>query len=71
MKKYLIMLNGCDDTTYCEVELTKEQLDTFVQISKKINKKSEYICQPTISIYDKYKKNENGYYNEYLGEKLI
>lgn len=40
MNKYLITLNGCDDTTECEIELTKEQLETFMQIAKEINKKA-------------------------------
>ena len=29
MNKYLITLNGCDDTTYCELELTDEELNFF------------------------------------------
>lgn len=61
MKKYLITLNGCDDTTKCEIELTKNQLETFMQIAKEINKKSTYCCKPTISVYDNYEKEEDGY----------
>ena len=55
MNKYLITLNGCDDTTYCELELNDEELDFLVKISKEINKYSDYGCQPTISIYKDYK----------------
>lgn len=63
MKKYLITLNGCDDTTECEIELRKEQLEIFIQIAKEINKKSTYACKPNISIYDNYEKDDDGYFN--------
>lgn len=53
--KYLITLNGCDDTTYCELELDDKELEFLVRISKEINKWSRYKCQPTISIYKDYK----------------
>lgn len=55
MNKYLITLNGCDDTTECELELTDEELKFLIKISKEINKYSGYQCQPTISIYKDYK----------------
>lgn len=55
MNKYLITLNGCDDTTYCELELTDEELKFLVKISKEINKYSTYECEPSISIYKDYK----------------
>ena len=63
MNKYLITLNGCDDTTKCEIELTNEQFETFMQIAKKINKHSTYVCEPTISIYKIYKKDNDGMKN--------
>ena len=53
--KYLITLNGCDDTTYCELELSDKELEFLIRISKEINKWSSYQCQPTISIYKDYK----------------
>ena len=52
---YLITLNGCDDTTYCELELSDKELEFLIRISKEINKWSSYGCQPTISIYKDYK----------------
>ena len=70
MNKYLITLNGCDDTTECEIELTNEQFETFMQIAKKINKHSTYGCEPTISIYEKYKKDNDGYFH-YWNEESI
>lgn len=60
--KYLIMLVGCDDTTYYETDLTEEELKFLVKIAKEINKNSRYCCQPKICIYSGYTKNENGYY---------
>ena len=53
--KYLITLNGCDDTTYCELELNDKELNFLIKVSKEINKYSDYQCQPTISIYKNYK----------------
>ena len=58
MKKYLITLNGCDDTTYCELELNDNELEFLIKISKEINKYSYYQCQPTISIYEDYKNRD-------------
>jgi hypothetical protein len=55
MNKYLIALNGCDDTTCCELKLTDEELNFLVKISKEINKYSTYQCEPSISIYKDYK----------------
>ena len=54
--KYLITLNGCDDTTYCELELSNKELEFLIRMSKEINKCSDYGCQPTISVYKDYKK---------------
>ena len=70
MNKYLITLIGCDDTTECEIELTKQQLETFMQIAKKINEKSTYQCEPYISIFENYKKDDDGYL-QYWGEEYI
>ena len=71
MKKYLICLEGCDDTTKCEIELTKEEFDTFIKISKQINKKSTYQCKPHISIYEKWDKDEDGYISYYDYEDIL
>ena len=71
MNKYLITLNGCDDITKCEIELTKNQLEIFMQIAKEINKKSTSYCEPTISVYDTYKKEEDGYLSTYNCTDLL
>ena len=55
MNKYLITLNGCDDETYCELELNDKELEFLIKISKEINKYSTYQCEPSISIYKDYK----------------
>ena len=70
MKKYLITLNGCDDTTECEIELTNEQFEIFMQIAKEINKHSTYGCEPNISIYDNYEKDNDGYLH-YWDEECV
>lgn len=56
IKKYLIVLTGCDDETECEIELTEKEMQKFIEIAKKVNKKSTCGCQPTISVYDNYGK---------------
>ena len=61
MKKYLIALFGCDDTTKCEIELTENQLKDFIEIARQVNKKSTYQCEPSIGIFEKYSKDEDGY----------
>ena len=70
MKKYLITLNGCDDTTECEIELTENQVKDFMKIAKEINKKSTYRCEPDISIFEKYRKDEDGYFYYYDKENV-
>ncbi len=63
MKKYLIILNGCDDHTDCEIELSDEEIELFVKIAEKINKHSRYQCQPTISVYNDFERtDELGHY---------
>lgn len=63
MNKYLICLFGCDDTTKCEINLKKEEFDIFIKIAKQVNKKSTYQCEPSIGIFEKWSKDENGYIN--------
>ncbi len=50
MKKYRIENIGCDDTTYTEMLLTKEELETLVKFALENNKNSKYGCQPKITI---------------------
>lgn len=58
-----ITLNGCDDTIECEIELTNEQFEIFIQIAKETNKKSTYVCELSISVYEKYEKDDDGYFH--------
>ena len=65
--KYLICNNGCDDTTYTEIELTEEELQIIIRFAKENNKNSTYQCKPSIAIYGKYSINkdeddEDGYF---------
>ena len=60
MKKYLIENIGCDDTTRFEIELTDEELKTIIRFIKENNKASEYGCQPSIEIYDRYFYDDEG-----------
>lgn len=49
--KYYIENNGCDDTTSLTIDLTDKEVEVFIKICKKLNKKSRYHCQPTIALY--------------------
>ena len=60
--KILICNNGCDDTTYTELEVNKEELNTLVRFAKKNNENSSYGCMPKIEIYTEYKF-EDGFYH--------
>ena len=53
-KSYLIVSEGCDDSTVVEVELDNEQLNTLLFVAKAINTTSWYGCMPRLWIYDKY-----------------
>lgn len=50
-KKYIISIDGCHDITYCELELSDNEIEIFKNICNKINKCSKYQCQPTIEIH--------------------
>ena len=60
--KYLIINYGCDDSTELEIELTQKELDFLIDFAQKLNKNSTDSCQPTISIYKDYYKDECQYY---------
>ena len=64
MNKYLICNEGCDDTTYTEIELNDEELKTLIKIAKE-NNKTGGGCKPIIHVYKDYKKNykkDEGYF---------
>lgn len=50
MKKYQIAVDGCDDSTIIQEELTEQELLLLRRIAKKVNATSEYACMPTIKI---------------------
>lgn len=64
MQKILICNDGCDDSTYTEIELSNEELNTLIKIAKANNKNSGYGCQPKIRIYKDYEKNEDYFITE-------
>ncbi len=49
--KYYIENMGCDDITKAIVEMSDNELETFIKICKELNKKSTSQCQPSIAIY--------------------
>ena len=49
-KKYEIILNGCDDSTKFEMELTNEEFELLKKVSAKSNEASEYCCMPRMYV---------------------
>ena len=43
-------VNGCDDSTIFEMELSLKEFEIIKKFSTLCNKASEYLCQPTIEI---------------------
>lgn len=48
--KITVMLDGCDDSTYIPMEVTKEEQEFLEQLSVKSLQYSTYGCMPTMSI---------------------
>jgi hypothetical protein len=49
-KSYRISVNGCDDSTHIELELTDEEFALIDAVARKVTNKSTYLCEPTMSI---------------------
>lgn len=45
-----LQLNGCDDSTYLKVELSKNEVATLKRVFSKLNEASKQTCQPTARI---------------------
>lgn len=65
MKKYRIENEGCDDTTYSEMELTEQELELLIKFAKENNKNSHCGCQPRIYISEVIEKEETIVNKEY------
>lgn len=50
MKKYKVCVDGCDDSTSIEIELTDEQAETVRNVAERITEASTYGCMPKMSI---------------------
>ena len=48
--KYMIVLCGCDDSTYIEAELNVHEVNLLTRLSRKFEKASSYQCMPTMKI---------------------
>ena len=49
-KKYVITVDGCDDSTEIIKELTLEEYELLVDVSAEITDASEYTCMPRMDI---------------------
>ena len=47
---YKISLDGCDDSTHMEMELTDEQAEFVRQLCKLSEENSSFSCMPTMGI---------------------
>ena len=47
---YKVILLGCDDATYVEIELDSYELDAVMQLARLVNDESSYACMPSMSI---------------------
>ena len=50
MAKYLISVDGCDDSTEIEVDLTPTQFKLLERIAEQVSEKANYGCMPSMSI---------------------
>ena len=48
--KYLITVDGCDDTTSFELDLTPEELVVAQRIADKCTETSTYGCMPRMTV---------------------
>jgi len=48
--KITVMLDGCDDSTYIPMEVTKEELKLLEVLSDKSEEISTYVCMPKLRI---------------------
>ena len=50
---YVIDLNGCDDSTIFEMELTEQEYEFLSKVSELANKTSTYQCMPRLYVEQK------------------
>jgi hypothetical protein len=54
-KKYIILVEGCDDETIIEKDLTIDEFKLIQSVAKEITEASKYICMPRMYIKEKEK----------------
>ena len=52
-KTYIITLEGCDDETVFEMDLTEEEKILLQNVAAKANETSTYGCMPRMYVQDK------------------
>lgn len=45
-----ICVEGCDDSTYVEMDLSSEELAFVTRLAREVTKASTYQCMPTMSV---------------------
>lgn len=50
LNTYKIILEGCDDTTVFDMELTDDEYNLLVRVSEKANETSTYMCEPRMYV---------------------
>ena len=54
-KKYIILVEGCDDDTIIEKDLTLAEFKLIQSVSNEITEASQYQCMPRMYIKEKEK----------------
>jgi hypothetical protein len=52
VKKYMIQVIGCDDSTDIKIELSIEEFRIVDRIARLITDKSTYQCEPRMAVYE-------------------
>jgi hypothetical protein len=50
---YTIKVQGCDDSTYFDMELSEEEYSIIKRVADKCTEESTYACMPTMEIEKK------------------
>lgn len=50
IKKYVVALRGCDDSTYVDIEATDEEAQLLEEIAARVAAASDFRCQPTMEV---------------------
>lgn len=50
MSKYTIIVSGCDDNTYVDMELSPEELAVIERLAAATKEASTFACEPVVEV---------------------